>query len=65
MPPTPSLSKRAARAIIYANGSAARHRPSARKRKEAQKLVALCLIQEIRSKGGYVPRKIENALRGN
>jgi hypothetical protein len=62
---TPALCKRAERAVTYANGSAARHKASLRKRREAQRLVALCLVQEIRSKGGYVPRKIETVLRGN
>lgn len=61
---TPTLSISAKRAVIYANGARARHAASRHKARKAQLLVALVLIQEIRSKGGHVSRRTEQALRG-
>lgn len=64
MTPTPSLSVQADRACIHANGAAARGRKSSDKRKLAQRLRALALIQELRKSGHHVSRKHEQALRG-
>ena len=60
---TPTLSTRAQRAVIYANAASASHKASKHKRKQAQKLVALELIYELRKAGKSVSRKIENVLR--
>lgn len=63
MTPTPPIATRAARLVTYANGAAARHKPSAHKRREAQKLVGLALLIENRKRGFSYSRDMENALR--
>ena len=53
----------AERAAIYANAARAGHRPSASKAREAIRLRALALIQDIRRSGGHVSRTTERALK--
>lgn len=63
MTPTPTLATRAARAVTYANGARARHKPSRHKAREAIKAVGLEILYDNRRRGIRTKRKHEQALR--